>query len=144
MDYDGNVKIGGDKMNKVNAYIAAGAIVVVLLGSAIETSESMPDNAIVYADNISKTYYGKPSFENKLATLDDNSPFDLAFKYTKDKSIRKMSVGAARQADYQPDKASVNNGDFIGETHSLIYVFFQRVGLLPRQPRWNPDGTWNW
>ena len=96
MDYDGNVKIGGDKMNKVNAYIAAGAIVVVLLGSAIETSESMPDNAIVYADNISKTYYGKPSFENKLATLDDNSPIDLLFKNTKDKSIRKMSVSAAR------------------------------------------------
>ena len=67
-------------MNKVNAYIAAGVTVFVLLCSAIETSETMPDNAIVYADSISKTYYGKPSYENKLATLDDNSPFDLAFK----------------------------------------------------------------
>ena len=131
-------------MNKVNAYIAAGVTVFVLLCSAIETSETMPDNAIVYADSISKTYYGKPSYENKLATLDDNSPFDLAFKYTKDKNIRKLTVSAARQAEYQPDKASVNNGDFIGETHSLIYVFFQRVGILPRQPRWNHDGTWNW
>jgi hypothetical protein len=138
--------MGGARMNKANAYIAAGVTVLVLLGSAIETSETMPDNAIIYGNSLNKTYYGEPTRKNKMIILNDNKKNnksialeDMAERYTE-----KMPLSQAKRMQYEPDRESINNGDFIGETHSLIYVFFQRVGILPRQPRWNPDGTWNW
>ena len=53
-------------MNKANAYIATGVTVLVLLGSAIETSETMPDNAIIYGNSLNKTYYGEPTRKNKM------------------------------------------------------------------------------
>ena len=130
-------------MNKITDYIAAGATTLVLFGSVIEASEPAPNNVIVYGNSITKTYYGEPTRSNKLKIMYDNSVMSSE-KNNIEQSTVKMTLSDAKRMGYEIDEASRDDGDFVGETHCLLYVALQKIGILPRQPRWNPNGTWNW
>lgn len=103
--------------------------VLLLLGTGIDETESMPENADVFIVN--KEYVGLP-------TMLDMKAVNPRIKYTK------MTAKEARSKGYPPNEQSKNNGDFHGEWHSLTYSFFQKIGILPKDPRWGKDGKWNW
>lgn len=113
-------------------------IIVLCAGFGISTDETIPDNAIVYTRN--GEYYGEPTMKtfkhSWLDTVMENAGVKSEFK--------KTTLTQARQAGYKPDKKSRENGDFIGESRSLMVYLLQRIGVIPATPRWNKDGTWNY
>ena len=116
-------------MKKALGNVGIALAVLLWLGTSIDTTESMPENAVVYI--VDKEYVGMPTMMDMLA---DNPQI----KYTK------LKAKEAKAKGYTPNKKSANNDDFYGESHSLTYSLFQNVGILPSRSRWNKDGSWNW
>lgn len=105
-------------------------LLLAAIGFYVEQFESIPDNAIVYVDVKTKTYYGEPTALDEIY---------LGHKLTKT-TLRKALAN-----NYKPDETSRNNGDFTGYSSSVIWWFFvKETGILPSLKRWNSDGTWNY
>jgi len=105
-------------------------LLLAAIGFGAERVERIPDNAIVYVDVKTKTYYGEPTALDEI--------------YLGHKLI-KTTCGKARANGYKSDETSRNNGDFTGYSSSVIWWFFvKEAGILPSLKRWNSDGTWNY
>ena len=135
-------KISVDKLIKVIGVIV---FCLFLVGAAVDTHESIPDNAIVWGDDTHKKYYGEHTWKEIQTGInqEDNLLDKWEGEYLK-KNIRKMTLKEAKSLGYEADIRSVTSGDFTGETYSLTYAFLQRIGVTPKKSRWNSDGTWNY
>lgn len=125
--------MGGILVLKENiiTYIKTAIIIIGILlffGAGIGTSRTIPDNAIVYANDYTKTYVGEPSITNKDK-----------------KNLRKVTINEMHKSNYNPEDKSVENGDFTEDGRSLTGTLLEHIGLLhPLKSRWNQNGTWNY
>jgi hypothetical protein len=100
--------------------------ILLLIGLAIGSSKTIPNNAKVYVNDQEKTYLA-PSCTT-------TSP-----------SFRGMTAGEARKLGYEPDKKCRDGGAFVQDDRSLTGMFLQTIGVLKPMPsRWNEDGSWNY
>jgi hypothetical protein len=102
-----------------------------IIGLAISTTQTVPDHALLYVDDVTKTYIAPPWFiENKK----------LHYLH-----LRLVPAKEAHRLKYSPDAKCRDSDGFIQEGRSLTGIFFEYIGLLkPLPSRWNPDGSWNW
>jgi len=124
-------------MNKVqkNIFISfkliAGLLVSSLIfGFAVQTSKSMPSNAILYVKDYKKKY-----FHPKCIRSCD------IYQY------RLTTAKEAMELGYSPDKECQDEVGFLQPDRSFTGHLLQRIGLLkplPSTPRWNENGTWNY
>ena len=102
---------------------------LLLLGFWIHVGEYVPDNAIVFVDHRTKTYYGYTTgLEEK------------AFGH----QLAKTTYRGALDRGYNVDKLSEARDEFVGDDKFLITYCLTKIGLLPDIRRWNADGTWNY
>jgi hypothetical protein len=100
--------------------------ILLIIGLGIGSSKTMPDNAKVYANNVTKTYLAPPCV-------------------TTTSGLQPMTAGKARSLGYEPDRKCRDEGAFAQDDRSLTGTFLQTVGFLkPIQSRWNEDGSWNY
>lgn len=117
-------------MGKLKENLSLVVFVLLIIGLGVERWEPMPENAIVYVDTRTKTYYGEPTALDEIY---------LGHKLLKARAYRAYSNG------YKPAEKSKDNGDFTGYSSSVIWWYFvDAAGILPNLKRWNPDGTWNY
>lgn len=99
-----------------------------LAGFYIVPTRSLPDNAIVFLDDQSKTYFSPPCAKN-----------------AGEKSLRAATAAEVRRLKYQPDQKCGGDAGFRQDGRSMSGNLIERLGMLPPLPsRWNKDGTWNW
>ena len=107
--------------------LIAGLLMALLIfGFAVQTSKSMPPNAILYVYDYRKIYFAPPC----LKSCD-------SYRLTTAKEVRELG--------YNPDKECQDRVGFHQSDRSLTGHLFQRIGLLkPLPSRWNENGTWNY
>jgi len=117
------------KMEKVFVFIKVTAAligVLLLIGLGIRSSKGMPDNAIVYVNDATKTYMA-PSLVRPPT------------------GCRRITAGEVRTLGYKPDQTCRDEGAFMQEERSLTGTLLQIIGILkPIPPKWNEDGSWNY
>lgn len=116
-------------MDKLKEKAIAILIGLLFLGFGIHVDESMPDNAIVFVNHRTKTYYGYTTGLEERA-----SGHQLA----------KTTYKKAADKGYEPDRLSRERGEFVGDDKFLITYCLTKIGLFPNVSRWNADGTWNY
>lgn len=116
-------------MEKLKENLSIVVFVLLIIGLGVEIWEPMPENAIVYVDARTKTYYGEPTALDEIY---------LGHKLLKTRAYQAYSKG------YEPAEKSKDNGDFSGGSRSLIGYALEQIGILPSSKRWNSDGTWNY
>ena len=134
-------------MDKITKIIGIIIVCLFLVGAAIDTHETIPDNAIVWGDDTEKKYYGDHTWKemnDEWSRNKEKSPLEQIKERTLKRNVKKMTIKEARSLEYEADNKSINNGDFAGESCSLTYAFLQRIGVMPKKSRWNSDGTWNY
>lgn len=139
--------------------IAAVLVALVFIGFGIGTSRSMPDSAVLYVNEETKTYLSPPCFDavkqeaeaitEKMAgaSIEEhkNNPKQLVDMFNFLGSSRLTTKAEIRRMPYKPDTECRDAGGFMQDGRSLSGLLLEYVGLLPPLPsRWNPDGTWNW
>ena len=103
---------------------------VFVYGFFLETSESMPDNAWVYAGGDAGLYYAPPYLRDTGRDV-----YGLVL----------LTAAEAKSMNYRPDPTAKAQGYFRQEGRSLSGEMLAKLGLLaPAKSRWNRDGTWNW
>jgi len=116
-------------MEKIFVFIKVTAAligVLMLIGLGIRSSKGMPDNAIVYVNDATKTYIA-PSCIRLLT------------------ECRRITAGEARILGYKPDLKCRDMGEFIQKDRSLTGNLLQTIGILEPVPsKWNEDGSWNY
>jgi hypothetical protein len=106
--------------------VAAVVGILLIIGLGIKSSRVMPDHAVVYANDGSKTYLAPPCIK---ATA----------------GLRLITAGEAHRLGYEPDRKCRDKGAFVQDDRSLTGIFFQNIGLVnPKMSRWNEDGSWNY
>lgn len=120
-----------------DAALTTGALVgfCLLAGIVVGTSTSMPDNAHLFVDLQTKTYWSPPCIHK-----------DSKEMWFVEKGLFVPSTKASvRQEKLRPAPACRDEGGFYQEGRSLTGELLEWFGILPQQqPRWNADGTWNW
>jgi hypothetical protein len=113
-------------LRTVLVYFLALVIGLLALGFYIRTSETAPSNAIVLVDDEAGYYIAPPCARDQG-------------------SLRVATISEVHRRGYKPDKGCVNEGGFMGESHSLTMEILENIGLVkPSLGRWNADGTWNY
>ncbi len=113
-------------MNTIRFFLIM-LIFTFLAGFYIVPTRAMPDHAVVFLDDETRTYLS-PTCAPK-----DQKP------------RRTATAAEARRLKYEPDKQCQDASGFIQEGRSVAGNYLERLGMLPPLPsRWNPDGTWNW
>ena len=107
------------------ALVLAG--VVLAIGSVIARPRPMPENALLYLDDATGTYYA-PSCD-----------------ITMHAKLRRTTLGEAQRLAYHADAQCRQSGGFQSEDRSLTGRLLVRLGVLdPFPSRWNRDGSWRW
>jgi len=101
-------------------------VAVLLIGLSIGSSRTMPEHAIVLADDRARTYIAPPCVGEQG-------------------ELRVATASEVRGLAYSPDRDCANEGGFVQDDRSLTGGLLEAMGLLkPLPSRWNRDGTWNW
>lgn len=116
-------------MDKLKDNLAFAIVLALIVGFGVEMFEAMPDNAIVFVDKSTKTYFG-------YTTGLEEKSFG--------RELMKSTYSEARAKGYEPDKLSEAREEFMGYDRKLITYCLAKIGLLPDLHRWNSDGTWNY
>lgn len=103
-----------------------------LIGTTIDITYHVPDNAVVYVDHGAHIYYAPPYIDNN--------------RYPSGLDVQSLKAGTAaecRLQNIQADPVCVEQGYF-KEYDTVTHLIKVRLGLAaPKQSRWNPDGSWN-
>jgi len=103
-----------------------------LIGTTVDITYHAPDNAVVYFDPVHNTYYAPPYIDNH------RYPPGLDLK-----ALTARTVAEAERQGIQPDPVCVEQGYF-KEYDTVTHIIKVQLGLaIPKQSRWNPDGSWN-
>lgn len=107
--------------------VAGGLLLAIfLLGQMFSASYTMPDNAIVFLNDQARTYIAPPCV-------------------TEHENLRVATAAEAHKLKYNPDRECRDEGGFIQEGRTGVFLLLEAIGLLePLPSRWNADGTWNW
>jgi hypothetical protein len=108
-------------------FIVGLLIIICFFGFFISSSESMPDNAMVFIDDANGTYIAPPYL------IDNDISSD---------GMRLVSAGQARNQKYKPDPKCRDQGYFTGVSRSLLKEFFVKVGMFEDKKRWTVAGDW--
>jgi hypothetical protein len=101
--------------------------VVLAIGSVITRPRLLPENALLYLDDASETYYAPTC--------------DIALHA----KLRRTTFGEAQRLAYRADPECRQSGGFRSEERSLTGLLLVRLGILdPFPSRWNGDGSWRW
>ncbi|HRY13452.1 MAG TPA: hypothetical protein P5309_07750 [Syntrophomonadaceae bacterium] len=103
-----------------------------IIGTTVDITYHVPENAVVYADQANGIYYAPPYIDN------NRYPGSLDVS-----SLKAMSVAECRQLNIKPDPVCVEQGYF-KEYDTVTHIVKAKAGLAePKQSRWNSDGSWN-
>ncbi|MBT4361192.1 MAG: hypothetical protein HOB84_06365 [Candidatus Marinimicrobia bacterium] len=107
-----------------------GFVLLMFIGFAVDTMQSMPDHAQVFVDDSTKIYYSPMYFYD----------YDPGAWY----SLRLTTAEEAHDLGYKPHKLSRKMGYFYQDTGVLLHEWIEDLGIHSQEKRWNPDGSWNW
>ncbi len=103
-----------------------------IIGTTIDITYHVPDNAVVYVDQSQGIYYAPPYIDNNRYP----SGLDVS-------SLKARTVTECRQQNIKPDPVCVEQGYF-KEYDTVTHIVKAKLGWAqPKQSRWNPDGSWN-
>ncbi|NLN86126.1 MAG: hypothetical protein GX133_00710 [Syntrophomonadaceae bacterium] len=103
-----------------------------VIGTTIDITYHVPDQAVVYVDPANGIYYAPPYIDNHRYpnSLDVNS-------------LEASTVAECRQLNIHPDLECVEQGYF-EEYETVTHLLKTKLGLSEaKQSRWNQDGAWN-
>lgn len=110
-------------------------ITIILFGSIYTVKIPAPDNAVVYVDNDTQTYYAPPYIDN---TAQEKLQIDV-------NKLNSSTLKQVRELNYTPDKYSLDNNYFQQQYRPLTSYLLEKMGLKePLTLRWTPEGQWNW
>lgn len=118
------------KIGTLASYIGVALFVAIGITQCIEVSPSMPENAIVFADDAAKLYHSPIHFRDDKVEVPSN--------------LRKTTAAAAKSQEFKRDPICNGRDYFSYERGSLLKATLSDWTGLASQPRWNDDGSWNW
>jgi hypothetical protein len=116
---------------KLNKFLSAlklpliGAGFVFFIGFGIGSSSVAPDNASVFVDPATHSYFAPPCL----------APDQLGLQASR--------LGVVQESKINPDPACRDAGWFVQYEGSLSELLLQKLGLISQpKSRWLPDGSW--
>lgn len=116
--------------SSLGGFIFVALLTAIAVTQCIEVSKSMPDNAVVLADDQLKIYHSPMHFKDDKADVPTN--------------LRSTTASEAKGLEFKPDPGCRNRDYFSHERGSLLRATLSDWTGLASQPRWNEDGSWNW
>jgi hypothetical protein len=108
------------------ALVATGLLLWFGLGIGMKTPVSMPGYALVFLDDITKTYIALPCLEEW-----QRRPSAVV------EIVRRSTANEAWQLHYEPDKACAKSGAlFFYDDQSAMGFLLERVGILQPPKHW--------
>ena len=105
-------------------------IIIFVGGFFIGTVGFVSDNATVYVDEKTNTFY---------------SPLSLTQEKVTELNLKSTTFRVAKGLGFEMDEDDKQNGYFQQEGRSLTGIFLEKIGILPKlMPRCNEDGSWNY
>jgi|GEM_PF-2622695 len=105
--------------------------VLLWAGLGIRTIETMPDYALVFLDDESKTYMALPCISEWRTRRSNRDKIDR---------VRPSPASAARQLKYRPDVRCRDAGGFASDDRSLAGHLLAKYGILPpARPWWHNE-----
>ena len=103
------------------------AVILVLLwlGTGIDTTVTMPDNAPVYLDDGARSYIALPCIEEWERRTGESFAF-----------VHLGTAKEAHQLHYQPDQDCRDAGAFMEDNRSLTGHLLVKLGILPPMQHW--------
>ena len=101
-------------------YLLAALVFLLFLGLYIQVCVSIPDDAIVYVDTHTNTYYAPPCLSSKDKV-----------------NLHEIKISEAHQLGYKPDRDCVNQGGFSLPCRTLLSKILEDIGILePKEFTW--------
>ncbi len=129
-------------MKKILGFLAA----VCVLGLAIGTGKSMPDNAQLYIYENGKKYISPPCLRGKdfadRDIIDNQQQIDSLLILSRYSDLKRINSSRDASEKIHPDELCINNSGFTEDMTLLEKVVLGHP--LISGERWNEDGTWNW
>jgi hypothetical protein len=122
-------------MRYVSVALTAMAVVA-MIGLAIGSSDTMPPYAVVFLDDINKTFIALPCIDDWRSR--PSQTLDL---------VRRGTAGEARKLGYKPDAKCRESGGYIEDGRSLTGLALVWLGILRPLVHWwdkpyrTEDGT---
>lgn len=115
-------------MKNIVKYSILFSILLFAVGFATGSVGPISDNAIVYVDEKTDTYYSPLSLDqNKVNSL----------------SLKRSTLKTVRTLGYKMNEEDKQNGYFQQEGRSLSGMFLEKIGILPKlKDRVAPNGDW--
>jgi hypothetical protein len=95
------------------------------VGLGIGSIDPMPGYAVVFLDDISKTYIALPCIEEWRSR--PSNTIDL---------VRRSTASEAARLKYEPDKNCRETGAFVDDGRSLTGLLLVKLGILPPARHW--------
>lgn len=125
-------------LRTTGAWVGSAAFALFLLGFGIDSITYMPDDAALYVDDRTRTYYPPPCVYGESECEYD------AYGLPVRSRLRGSTNAAAHALGYESDPRCRGASMFFQQNRSFSGQLLVKVGLLWELPRrWNKDGSWN-